>query len=282
MPAQHAKQSNPDPANEGGTPSWPKTPGGTVDWEAVFEDPETGLLLQFQRVVTPQAMRDSALAAIKQLFTRKGDEEEAARLSAELMELVTDDLPADRIELVRYAIIATFREIKTFRQKKAAEFELQKASKAKESERRAAEQSKQSIKKNLAAQRQRKLKLVASACLAATAMIGTGAYFYLRGPVYPPRADQILLQQIKSAAAGGSGRTHVYGGALQTRRWFGDVTISADDIPIDACVSVGANLARSGTLTINGDLLERGVTEAARKICQSTDGPIRLSWVPAE
>jgi transcriptional regulator NrdR family protein len=282
MSARRARQPAPDAAVDPNAPSWPKTPGGTVDWEAVFEDPENGILIQFQRVVTPQAMRDSALATIKKLFTRKGDEEEAARLSSELMELITDDLPIERIELVRYAIIATFREIKTFRQKKAAEFELQKASKAKEVERRAVEQSKQSIKKNLAAQRQRKLKLVAAAAMVAVAVIGTGAYFYLRDPVYPPRADQILLQQMKSAAAGGSGRTHVYGGTLQTRRWFGDVTISAENIPVDACVSVGANLARSGTLTINGDLLERGVADAAREICQSTDGPIRLSWVPAQ
>jgi hypothetical protein len=278
---QAAKQPAPDAAGDAG-PKWPKTPGGTVDWEAVFEDPETGLLLQFQRVVTPQAMRDSAIATIKQLFTRKDDEEEAAKLIAELNDLIPDTLPAERIELVRYAIISTFRQIKTFRQKKAAEYELLKQSKAQAAERRAAEQSKQSIKKTLAKNRMRRLRLVAAVSTIAAVGLGTGLYFYLRPPTYPPRADQILLQQMKSAAAGGAGSTHVYGGALQTRRWFGDVSISAENVPLDACISVGSSLVKTGTFTVNGDPLQYTSVEAARELCEAAKAPIRITWVPVQ
>ena len=262
--------------------SWPKTPGGTVDWEAVFEDPETGLLAQFQRVVTPQAMRDSAIATIKLLFARKGDEEEAERLIGELTEIIPDDLTSERIELVRYAIIATFRQIKEFRQKKAAEFELAKASKAKDAERRAAEQSRQSIKKTLAEKRKRTRRMAAAAAILVLVGIGTGAYFYLRGPNYPPRADQILLQQMKTAASGGAGRVHVYGGSLQTRRYFADVSVIAENVPIDACASVGNNLVKTGIFTVNGDLLNYASMDAARSICEKAKAPIRITWMPAQ
>jgi hypothetical protein len=261
---------------------WPKTPGGTVDWEAVFEDPETGLLAQFQRVVTPQAMRDSAIQTIKLLFARKGDEAEAERLTNELTEIINDDLTSERIELVRYAIVATFRQIKEFRQKKAAEFKLLKASKAKDAERRAAEQSQQSIKKTLAEKRKRKMRMAMAAGILVVASVATAAYFYLRDPNYPPRADQILLQQMKTAAAGGSGRVHVYGGSLQTRRYFADISVIAENVPTDACASVASNLVKSGIFTVNGDLLNYASMDAARTICEKAKAPIRITWVPAQ
>lgn len=262
-------------------PDWPKTAAGTVDWEAVFDHPETGLLAQIARAETPQALREQAIAIIQQLFSRKGDEADAAKLTSELSDLIADTMPPDRLALVHYAVTATFREIKTFRQKKAAEYELAKANKAGTAERRTAGKSPQSIKQALARKKQRRM-MMAIASVVAILGIGAGAFFYLRGPLHPPRADQILLQQMRSAAAGGSARTHVYGGTLQTRRWLGDVTIAAENIPLDACIAVGAILARSGTLTVNGNLLERGVIDAAREVCKAATAPIRLSWIPAQ
>lgn len=281
MAARQAIQTAPNAAGDAG-PNWPKTPGGTVDWEAVFEDPETGLLLQFQRVVTPQAMRDSAVTTIKQLFTRKDDEEEAAKLIAELNELIPDTLPTERIELVRYAIIATFRQIKIFRQKKAAEYELQKASETRAAERRAAERSRQSIKKTFAENRRRRRRRMAAVSTIAAIGLGTGLYIYLRPPTYPPRPDQILLQQMKSAAAGGASPTHVYGGVLQTRRWLGDISITAEDVPLDACISVGSNLVKTGIFTVNGEPLQYPSEQAAREICEAAKAPIRITWTPAQ
>ena len=285
MADQSPQPSSPNPTDKtaaSGKASWPKTPGGTIDWETVFEHPETGLLAEFARAQTPQALRDTALAIIKQLFTRKGDEEEAARLSGELAELISDDMPEDRLVLVHYAVVATFRQIKVFRQKKAAEYELAKASKQ-EAERRSATKAQQSIKQTLAKKQKRRARLVA-ATLAVLILGGGGggAYYYLRAPVHPPRADQILLQQVRSAAAGATSPTHVFGGALRTRRYLGDISVIAEDVPVDACVTLGVNLAKSGTFTVNGNLLAYGSPDAATALCTSATAPIRISWVPAQ
>jgi len=265
-----------------GKANWPKTPAGTVDWETVFEHPETGLLAQIARAETPQALREQAIAIIRQLFSRKGDEADAAKLAGELTDLITDELPTDRLALVHYGVAATFREIKTFRQKKAAEYELAKATKAAPgAERRTAGKSPQSIKQTLA-RKKRRLMLMATASVVAILGVGAGAYFYLRGPAHPQRTDLILLQQMRSAAAGGTAPTHIYGGAIQTRRYLGDITITAENVPVDACITLGINLANQGNFAVNGDLLSHGASDVAGAICRAASVPMRISWTPVQ
>jgi hypothetical protein len=275
----NAKQ--PAEAAQSGKASWPKTPAGTVDWETVFEHPETGLMAQIARAETPQALREQAIVIIKQLFSRKGDEADAAKLTGELTDLIADTMPADRLALVHYAVAATFREIKTFRQKKAAEYELAKANKSGATERRTAGKSPQSIKQALARKKQRRM-LIAIISVLVIAGIGAGAWFYLRAPKHPPRTDLVLLQQIRSAAAGGTAPTHVYGGAIQTRRYLGDITVTAENVPIDACITLGVNLANHGTFAVNGDLLAHGGANEARALCRAATAPIRITWTPVQ
>jgi len=53
--------------------SWPKTSDGTTDWEAVFEDPNTGFISLVSRTQSATMAEKTATVIIQKLFTRRND-----------------------------------------------------------------------------------------------------------------------------------------------------------------------------------------------------------------
>ena len=53
--------------------SWPRQDNGTVDWEAVFEDPDIGLKAYLKGAKTIMAIGQCAHVIVQSLFTREGD-----------------------------------------------------------------------------------------------------------------------------------------------------------------------------------------------------------------
>jgi hypothetical protein len=86
-------------------PAFPQTPDGVTDWEKVFEDPNDGLITVIARAPNADVLRDCMLALIRQLYTRKNDELEIARLEGEVEHMFATAggaLPTDEaIELLR-------------------------------------------------------------------------------------------------------------------------------------------------------------------------------------
>jgi flagellar FliL protein len=161
--------------------TWPKNPSGTIDWEVVFEQPETGLLAHIARTESAAELRAATQAVIAQLFPRKDDEDGTARLAAELVELLPEDTGPATLKPVAEAVQQTLRGIKHFRQKKAGEYEREQASKPpqeksaeKPLERRKPGKKPPSLKKTLA--RKRKLRLIAAVAVLALIGGGIGAY----------------------------------------------------------------------------------------------------------
>ena len=161
-----------------GRDSWPKTPSGTIDWDVVFEQPETGLLAHIARAETTADLQTATLAVIRQLFPRKDDEDGNARLAVELVDIIPENLDTAALKSVGVTIQQMLRGIKEFRQKKAAEYEKEQASKPpgdkasqKATERRKPGKKPPSIKETL--KRKRKRRLIAAAI--AVAVIGGGA-----------------------------------------------------------------------------------------------------------
>ena len=68
-------------------PAFPQTAEGVTDWEKVFEDPEHGLVTLIQDAQSQEALRACTLIVIQQLFTRKNDQLEIARLKNQLDEI---------------------------------------------------------------------------------------------------------------------------------------------------------------------------------------------------
>ena len=102
--------------------TWPRTETGTIDWEVIFENPETGLIRLISGAKSACALRDSAMAVIKLLYTRKDDPPEFERLTAELQGLIPNDTPEDAHPCMVEGVTVILRQIKEDRIRKAEEY----------------------------------------------------------------------------------------------------------------------------------------------------------------
>ncbi|MEQ8506416.1 MAG: hypothetical protein RIB80_13915 [Rhodospirillales bacterium] len=86
-------------------PAFPQTPSGVTDWQKVFEDPDNGLIAVIASAPNAAALRECLIAVTRQLFTRKDDELEIARVDGEIERLFAHaggDVPTQgAIELLR-------------------------------------------------------------------------------------------------------------------------------------------------------------------------------------
>lgn len=103
-------------------PTFPQTPDGVTDWPKVFEDPDDGLIPLISSARTANALRQCAFVVINQLFTRKNDTLEVARLGKQLDALFAERGTSDDIEQLSEAIIGLLRQIKNERIQKAQEY----------------------------------------------------------------------------------------------------------------------------------------------------------------
>lgn len=104
------------PARPGG---FPKNPDGTIDWEVVFEAPDTGFLALVQKARSLDGLSACTRVIVDQLFTRKNDEPERTRLYQELEALIAR---SETVEAARDSIVRLLRAIKQERLLKAAAY----------------------------------------------------------------------------------------------------------------------------------------------------------------
>ena len=93
-----------------------------MDWEAVFENPDTGFLPMIALARSPEALKQTTLVIIRTLFSRKNDESNFETYTAQLDEIVPDDAPASEFDAMRAGVIELLRRIKQERQRVAAEY----------------------------------------------------------------------------------------------------------------------------------------------------------------
>ena len=71
--------------------SWPKMPDGTVDWMAVIQNPETGLVSLIEQADTSDKLRACFITVIDALFSRKND----ADVRQTYYDILADTIPDD-------------------------------------------------------------------------------------------------------------------------------------------------------------------------------------------
>jgi flagellar basal body-associated protein FliL len=98
---------------------FPKNPDGTIDWEVVFEAPDTGFLTLVQQARSLDGLSACTRVIVDQLFTRKNDEPERTRLYQELEALIAR---SETVEAARDSIVRLLRAIKQERLLKAAAY----------------------------------------------------------------------------------------------------------------------------------------------------------------
>lgn len=101
-------------------PSWPKTPEGVTDWEAAFEDSETGLIPLITQARSPAALKQSTIAVIEGPCTRRDDSAEIEKLKAGLFRDIPDDTAEENLPRIVAAVTGVLRQIKEQRIQKTA------------------------------------------------------------------------------------------------------------------------------------------------------------------
>lgn len=135
-------------------PDWPQTPDGTIDWETVFEDSETGIIPALSKATTKELLHKSTVVVVQQLFTRKNDAPQVEKFIRELDLILNETEGSEDLPKMQESIISLLRRIKNGRIKKAAEYvaakkkeaalSKSKKKKRKKKERRAEEKMKAS------------------------------------------------------------------------------------------------------------------------------------------
>ncbi|MDP6174159.1 MAG: hypothetical protein QGF09_08350, partial [Rhodospirillales bacterium] len=116
--------------------SWPLTPGGTIDWETVFEDKETGLIALIEQSRSINALHECAILVIDQLFIRKNDQRLRDKFCAELEDIIGADADAVDLAEASRGVSALLKRIKSERIVKAVEYVARQRTEQPDKERR--------------------------------------------------------------------------------------------------------------------------------------------------
>lgn len=271
--------------------SWPKTPGGTIDWEEVFEAPDTGLIALIHQAPSVTTLRTGTIAIIEQLFTRKDDPPEVARFTAELNKMLPDDLPAEALPRIVETVTAILRRIKDERVRKAAEYEKAKAeekdkpkSKSKPADRRAADRGKGKKKKKPALP----IGLIAGIALGILG-VGLVAWLLFGGKggdteagdgQDPEKTIQAMVEQMKKAAADGrADGPHVYGGPMRVEFRSGRTAVTVEYLTHRVCGNLAWVFVNRGSVSINGFMPSKISPPVITELCgRVPEGTASLTW----
>ena len=252
--------------------TWPKTEAGAIDWEVVFENPETGLIPLISGAKSAGALRDSALAVITLLYTHKDDPPEIERFTVELHGLIPDDTPERLLPRLVEGVTAILRQIKDERIRKAEEYAGQKGV--------IEAGKKRGARKRAENARKKKTRIIARiAGGAALAVLGMIVYLAAPWEEDEKSAILVLIDQMKAAAAGDVVRTHVFQGRLRVEAKAGLVGITVSGIPPDACSSAAWYFINRGNVIINGLMPKRISPNILMELCSGNPSGATLTWV---
>ena len=120
------------------------------------------------------------------------------------------------------------------------------------------------------------------AAVVVVVVAGAAAMLVLRGlaPHRATKPEDLLLEQFQQAAAGTVVSPHAFGGALTVAKANGRLNVRAEALPANACVQVGWQLARQGTVIINGVLPQRISGAVLAQLCSLDSKGATLVWAP--
>ncbi len=101
---------------------WPQTPEGAIDWETVFEHPESGIIPALSKAQTNETLHKGAVAVVRQLFTRKNDSAEVGKVLKELDQILHKAEKPEDLPKMQASINALLRRIKDDHIEKAAAY----------------------------------------------------------------------------------------------------------------------------------------------------------------
>lgn len=100
----------------------PGKPDGPMDWDAVFEDPEKGLITLINKAQTPEVLRQVTVVVIEKLFSRRNDGANREKFLKQMHGIVSEDAAAEDLDALKGSITTLLRSIRDDRKKKAEAF----------------------------------------------------------------------------------------------------------------------------------------------------------------
>jgi len=267
------------------TETWPKTKSGTIDWDVVFENPETGLIPLISNAGSVSALRDSALAVVTLLYSRDDDPPVIERFSSELKGLIPDDTPDSLLPQLVDGVTAILRQIKDERMRKAEEFSDNKNLAEGGEKREIAKQvarktAKAKAEAEKAKQKKRQLIYGVVGGIAAATVLSVITYFVATGENKEDKSTfRVLIEEMKGAVDGEAIKTHTFNGSLQVGAKAGRVTVSAVGIPPYACSSAAWFFANRGNVIINNVMPQRISPKVLAELCAAVPAGATLTWI---
>ena len=283
---------------------WPKLPGGAIDWEKAFEDPETGLISLILKAHSPAALRECAIAVITQIYARQDDPSEVEHFVDQLKTLVPDQVPPKDLSRIADAVADILRQIKADRIHKVLEFEAAKAAapavaapevaaptavevsaKPREDRRsKSAPVKLTALTKAAVARKKRRIKLIAGGIATALVVGGIGIATYVAdAPQREVRRKAVLLvEQIQAVARGEAIGTHVYGGAIRAGRVGEYSTVVVEGLNSKQCASAGWVFVNKGSIMINGVMPGHASLATLNALCGGSSALATLTWIPRQ
>jgi hypothetical protein len=113
-------------------------------------------------------------------------------------------------------------------------------------------------------------------------LIGGIGYHFLNmeRPVEQPPSS-LLVEQMELAAKGGGPKTHAFGGTLSVEKGADRITVTAAEVPQEACVNAAWVLIGKGTIAINGVIPRRVTGAILAQLCSQHGDRSTVSWSPA-
>lgn len=265
------------------TESRPKNPGGSTDWETVFEDPETGLIPLIAQAHSASGLRECVIVVIKSLFTRKNDPSEVERFVAELTRIIPENTRGENLVLISKAVTGILRQIKEDRKAKAAEYEHHKEQAPNGEKRNLAERSGGGHRRFIGKRRSRASRWLAGMSLvgfvAATVLII--GYLAERGQRSKPEGPRyLLIEQMKRVARGEVIEQNAFGGTVVLGAIGNYKGVVANGIPAKDCASAGWVFANRGSIVINGLAPTKISPNILTKLCSASPHGATLAWIP--
>ncbi len=275
---------------------WPETPGGTTDWELVFEAPETGLIPLVLQAKSARALREATVIVIRQLHTRKDDQPEAERFVAEVSAMIPDEAPDRDLSRIAAAATEILRGIKESHKAKASEYERdaetekERAKKSKTtptSDRRdrrkpfSAKAGKHRRRRKAKEAESKRRNLIFGAVGFGVAALAAAVFLLARGGETGNQDPTLrLIEQMKAAATGTAVPTHAFGGPMAVKKVAGHQAVVVAGIPHNACTSAAWVFVNRGNIMINGVMPTNISPRILRHLCTRRPETATLAWFP--
>ncbi len=267
----------------------PKTKAGTIDWEVMFENPDTGLIALISQAHSAHALHAIVLAIIKQIYTRKDDSHNIEHITEELQSLIPDDANDDDLPHLIEGINVILREIKEECIRKAVEHVEHGKHADSDEKRDAAKHAVKAKKKQKKKKKKKRKKLKTKKKKVPVgywivggiiSVMAVSVIIYFSGGLEKGKSStQILIDQMKAAVEGEAVDLNAYQGKLKVEEKYGRITVSVHGIPADVCSSAAWYFVNRGNVIINGRMPRKISPNILNEHCNRNPEGAILTWV---